>query len=382
MNRIVFLFLVLIYCPHVAAQLQPGYIPAKSPVTLVYKITDTEAGKLYRGKQKSVSEKVLHHCVDTLRGICDILPDGYPNGHYLLVTAQGNNLQFRLVSVIPFEHRMLNNQKDMALAVFDRKTGKVITDAQVKVGNKRLRFDRQTQSYRRTKTDKQGMLTIKAEGMTTYYTVNRKYNLNWWKRTKNGLWNAPVVKYVSRPVIFVTSIPMDTYRSIRYTRPVGSIYGIQKPFSDIFHSIDQGQPVGWIYGLTDLFERDIDSNYGFMIFSKPKYRPGDTIRFKAYVADSKGRPVNDSLEVTIRTDKNHRIGMLKPYRPGFYTMEFVPKPEYGMKLDRWYHLNLANNRVSQDAGFYYEDYELKSIQYHLRTDKEEYLSHEEVTVMY
>ncbi len=382
MNRVIFLFLVLIYCTGVAGQLHPGYIPAKSPITLVYQITDTEAGKLYRDKQKSLSEKILHHCVDTLRGICDVLPDSYLDGHYLLVTAQGNHLQFRLASIVPFEHRMLNNQKDMAMVVFDRKTGKPITDARVKVGNKHLRFDRQTQSYRRKKTDKQGVLAIEVEGMTTYYTVNRKYNLNWWKRTKSGLWNAPVVKYISRPVIFVASIPMDTYRSIRYTHPVGSIYGVQKPFSDIYRSISWGYPVGWIEGITNAFNRNDDDNndnHGFMVFSKPKYRPGDTIRFKAYVADRKGQPVKDSLSVFLHAEKSHKIGTINPYRPGFYTMDFVPKPQYGMKLDKRYRLYLTNGRTGQWGSFYYEDYELKSVQYHLRADKEEYLSHEEVT---
>jgi len=380
MNRIITLCVALFCCVHLSAQQQSGYIPAKSPITLVYKITDAEAGILYRGKQKSLNEKMLHHCVDTLRGIADTLSKGYPDGHYLLVNARANNLYFRLVSIVPFEHRMLNNQRDMALALFDRKTGQAITDARVKVGAKRLRFDAKTQSYRRTKTDKQGILSIEADGMTAYYTVSRAYNLNAWKRTKNALWNAPVVKYVSRPVIFVTNIPMDTYKSIRYRRPMGSIYGIKKPFSDVFESISWGEPEGWVKKMANMFNR-YDYNDGFMVFSKPKYRPGDTIRFKAYVAYGNGKPAKDPLDVFIQTDKRHKIGTIAPYRPGFYTMEFIPKSDYGMKLDKSYRLFFMNRRknIIQDGYFTYEDYELKSVEYHIRADKKEYLSHEEVT---
>ena len=376
-NRIITFCLTLLCCGNLVAQLPSGYIPTKSPITLVYKITDKEAGKLYRGKQKSLNEKMLHHCVDTLQGVADTLPKGYQNGHYLLVNAQGNHLHFYLNSVVPFNHQMLNNQRDMTLAVFDRTTGNPITDAKVKVDNKRLKFDTKTQSFRRKKTDKQGVLSIEAGGITAYYTVSRQYNLNTWKRINNGLWNAPAVKYLSRPVMFVARIPVDTYRSIQCNYPVGSIYRIQKPFADIFRSIADWEPEGWIENLVDKFDRYGEDN-GFMVFSKPKYRPDDTIRFKAYVADKKGRPVKDSLSVYIRTDNRHKIGTIAPYRPGFYTMEFVPKSQHNMKLDKEYRLYLTNGSGFQGGYFYYEDYELKSIEYHIRAEKEEYLLHEEV----
>ena len=362
MPRIITICFALFCCVHLAAQ--TGYIPAQSPVTLVYKIADAEAEKLYRGRQKSLNEKMLRHCVDSLRGIAQALPDGYPDGHYLLVNAQGNHLHFRLASIVPFEHRLLNNQRDMALVVFNRKTGQTVANARVKVGNKRLRFDEKTQSYRRTKTDKQGVLSIEADGMTAYFTITRQYNLNGWKRTKGALWNAPVVKYVSRPVIFVTNIPMDTYRSIRRGYPTGSIYGIR---------------YGWMNRLGNMFHPPKNNNNGFMVFGKPKYRPDDTIRFKAYVANKKGKPVKDSLDVYLWVDKERKIGTIAPYRPGFYTMEFVPKADYGMKLDRRYNLYIGKDKKRQDGYFYYEDYELKSVEYHIRADKEEYFSHEEVT---
>ena len=84
MYRIVTICIALFCCVFLTAQQHSGYIPAQSPITLVYKITDAEAEKLYCGKQKSLNEKMLHHCVDSLRGIADLLPDGYRNGHYLL----------------------------------------------------------------------------------------------------------------------------------------------------------------------------------------------------------------------------------------------------------------------------------------------------------
>ena len=357
----------------------PGHIPAESPITLVYKITDSEAGKLYRKQQKSVNEKMLRQCTDTLKGITETLPDNYPNGHYLLVNASGSSLNFRLLSITPFEHRMLNNQRDMSLVVFDRVTGEPVTDAKVKVGNNKLRFDKKTQSYRRAKTDKQGILSIEADSITAYYTISRKYNLNTWKRAKNGVWNVPVLKYVTRPVIFVTSIPLDTYRSIKYGYPVGSIRGIQKPFADIYRSISWGYPIGWIENIEEFFDNRFYDE-GFMVFSKPKYMPGDTVRFKAYVTNNMGKPVKDSLNVFIQTDKKHKIETIMPYRRGFYTMEFVPKPDYGMKLDRYYTITLEKKRkFIQNGRFYYEDYELKNVEYNIRTAKEEYFSHEEVT---
>ena len=362
----------MFYCASVAAQF--SYIPAKSPITLVYKITDAEAGKLYRSNHKSLNEKMIRNCVDTLQGVAQNLPEGYPDGHFLLISAQGNNLNFKLVSIVPFEHRLLNNQTDMTLSVFDRETGKAITNATVKVGNKRLKFDEKTQSYRRSKTDKQGILSIEANGITSFHTITRQYDTNLWRRTKSGLWNVPVVKYVSRPVIFVTSIPMDIYRSIDNGYPYGSIYRIQKPFSDIYNSIVWGNSINWFYR-----KGNKSYNTGFMVFSKPKYRPNDTIRFKAYVVEYNGKPVKDSMNVYIRSDKERKIATIAPYRPGFFTMDFVPKPEYGMKLDKNYELYLYNRKTRQGEYFYYEDYELlQNVEYNIRSEKEEYLSHEEI----
>ena len=372
-------FCFAIYCfAIVTAHAQySGKIPAQSPITLVYKITDKEAGKLYSGNNKSIKEKILPTCIDTLQGITEKLPNHYPNGHYLLVNAESNNLNFRLISVVSFEHRMLNNQRDMSLVLFDRETGQPISSAKVKVDNKKLKFDKQTQSYRRAKTDKQGILSIESEGITAYYTISRQYNLNSWKRTKYAVVSAPVVKYVTIPVVFVASIPFDTFKSLQYGYPVGSIRGIVKPFKDIYNSISWGYPQGWIENFVEMFDaKDYDN--GFIIFSKPKYQPSDTIRFKAYITKGKKKPMKDSLNIYIYSDKEHKIGTIAPYRAGFYTMDFVPKADWGMKLDKTYRLRLADKKTRQYGNFYYEDYELKSVEYHIRNEKEEYLSHEEV----
>jgi TonB-dependent SusC/RagA subfamily outer membrane receptor len=376
MNRIAAIFITLLFFLHASAQAESD-IPAQSPVTLVYKISGNEAGALYGNKRKQVGEEMLRHCVDTLRGIAATLPHSYPHGHYLLAGAQGNNVHFRLVSSAPFEHRMLNNQRDMAVAVFHRTTGETIAGAVVKVGGHRLPWDDATQSYRRRTTDRHGFMSIEAGGITAYGTVTRTYSTNLWKRIKGGLWNAPVVKYVSRPVIFTASIPADAYRSLIHLRPAGTVYTIQKPFADVYRSIRWGSLYGWLYRFNRFSGDKRDHSEGFMVFSKPKYRPDDTIRFKAYVTDKKGKPATDSLNVYLYTDKNNKAGTIAPYRPGFYTMEFVPKAGWGMKLDRQYEVRLTGGRSHWNGYFTYEDYELQSLTCMLRTDKAEYLRHEE-----
>ena len=52
MGRIISLFVMLFCWVYVAAQITPGYIPAQSPETLVYKVTDSEAGILYRSDKE------------------------------------------------------------------------------------------------------------------------------------------------------------------------------------------------------------------------------------------------------------------------------------------------------------------------------------------
>lgn len=142
-----------------------------------------------------------------------------------------------------------------------------------------------------------------------------------------------------------------------------------------------------------------DNNYsGFLVFNKPRYKPHDTVRFKAYIFNGKNKkPLNvPSLLVKLSrnydNDDDKLIGTVSSYRPGSYEYSFVLTDSLDLDLDENYHINLEDqartmakdkDRDDEDddgkkkhiiylaGSFRYEEYELKSIKFSMRSDTDE-----------
>lgn len=128
-----------------------------------------------------------------------------------------------------------------------------------------------------------------------------------------------------------------------------------------------------------------DNDRSFIVLSKPRYKPGETVRFKAYIAP-KSRPSKSEAEVHLTTsygNKDTLLMRLSPYRDGFYEGEFTLGEGLDLRLDRRYPISLRDSRGrwSQTAWFRYEDYLLDAVEFDAKPDRERYAKGEKVEIL-
>ncbi|MBK6963798.1 MAG: hypothetical protein IPH20_07565 [Bacteroidales bacterium] len=106
------------------------------------------------------------------------------------------------------------------------------------------------------------------------------------------------------------------------------------------------------------------------------YRPGDTLKFKSFVVDSKnGKPVDYEVKAFLQKrwarDKSKRIflGNLSPVKPGSFIYQLPLSDSIKIILDTDYEIQLCETGKKEvhlvSGEFRYSDYELKRVQYKL-----------------
>lgn len=258
-------------------------------------------------------------------------------GNYIIVNAVENHLQFRDYTVDDLNYKMVAGEKAM-LCLYDS-LGNILSDAVVKCGSKRLRFDPETQTYNTSKLKDEQMLEVNHRGVYHYIEIeDDKYN------------------YYSPNQNF--------FRKIKY-QPRRFWYSLKKYCHYIFHP--ESRP-------------EKNRYTGFVVFSKPKYKPGETVKIKAYLAEKNGKPNTKPIELHLFSYYTNNmdtilIRKLHSYRPGMYDYEFKLTDSLKLRLDQtyWLGLHTISGRNNDIAGtFRYEDYELKGFQLSMKTSKNEY----------
>ncbi|MFW5706455.1 MAG: carboxypeptidase-like regulatory domain-containing protein [Bacteroidota bacterium] len=333
-----------------------------SYLTHIYRISADEAREIIR-KDKEMS-RYLHSPVDSFP-TDSAYRHKLPPGHYVKTYAEANQQKFFITSVQDFEVVLLDNKQDLAVRVYSHE-GTVLSDALVRVGYKKLRWNEDLQAYRDKKSNRRGLLSVAWQGQTAYYELSRDKNNPAILRLGKGLMNETPLYYAWIPVRFVIGLPIDGYRSVRRRWPMGTIYQTKSFFTNI------GNRVVCIfddyYCQDKSFKFQQDHN-GYMVFNKPKYLPGDTVKFKAYLVNKRGKPVNDNVNVILEADRNRMsLGAISPSHPGSYSFEFVLYDSLPLVLDRSYNVLLEKERFKTyiSRRFYYEDYELSGISLNLR----------------
>ncbi|HYW95016.1 MAG TPA: hypothetical protein VE870_05470, partial [Bacteroidales bacterium] len=335
--------------------------------TYIFRLTPSEARHLYSGGTKKVDEGFFHTLVDSFqtdsayRGIL-------PEGHYLRVYARKNKVKFDVTTVQDFDVRILKNNTDLCIRVFDYR-GKNIPDAKVRVSWKHLRYDTKTKAYIDRKSGRHGLVRVTVNDFTGYYDLDREYRVTAFKRTTRKILYGAPLKYVWVPVEYVVMLPVDGVISLIHRYPRRRIYSMVNFFRNSWNAI------------ACLFSNYYcDYNYpgrntkGYMVFNKPKYMPGDTVRFKAYLMDRHNRPLDEEMYVLLfSANKIDTLTTLKPYREGGYDFSFFLHDSLRLRLDQRYLLKLEskNGRKSYRSFFRYEDYELSGISLELRMEKDE-----------
>lgn len=102
----------------------------------------------------------------------------------------------------------------------------------------------------------------------------------------------------------------------------------------------------------------------YAVTDKPKYRPNDTLRWKAVVLDRRGRWQDGEMELCLEqwySGKRKKIGTVEAEKKGVYCGAFMLTDSLELVANNNYNLVLRNDKGSVSARFGYEDYELKSL---------------------
>jgi hypothetical protein len=319
--------------------------------TAIYQLTPLEARELLENEDKALKNSYFHTVVDYFASD-SIYRKTLPPGHYLYVKTLADQLACELESINNLEMEILNNHRDLQLVFLDKK-GNEVRSLKPKVKNRTVAFDKTLNVYRIATTNKQGLVTVEHEGHVNFFSLRRQYNNTFLARTKRRIFYTFPLKQVLAPVRYV-------YRSTKSLIQWGHI-----------------DPPPVYYKVRDYFENDRTFD-GFMELNKPKYKPGDTVKLKAYVTNKKGKPQTKDLDVMLTSWSygrfNKKLTTLKPYRPGCYAFEFALADTLKLSLDQQYTVDLNDKHYNNypSARFHFEQYELKQNNFTLRSPETEF----------
>ena len=299
----------------------------------VYKLTEKDMRKLYL-KEKYLDESMLHTYVLRCNDQRDI-PE-LPRGNYILVRAVENNLEYSDYTVDNFYYRIVEDEKVM-LFLSDT-LGNTIDNAVAKQGLKRLKFDKNTKTYNTSRIGNEKIVEVNNNGVLHY------------------------IEFEKEPNYYRTGFFRTNWNKTKL-----AFYRIFAP---------QKAPIRNKYS-------------GFVVFSKPKYKPGETVKFKAYITGINGRAYKEKADVALVSNYPVRVDTtlvtLSPYRPGMYEWEFVLSDSLKLRLDNNYQIILKTKgeRTNDIFGnFYYEEYELGHVTFDAKTDRKRYIKRDTVRVRF
>ncbi|MBC5994457.1 carboxypeptidase-like regulatory domain-containing protein [Pontibacter cellulosilyticus] len=356
LKQLILPFLILFCGSLCFAQSKVETSKIRSHYNYVYKLTDTEAETVYKNGSEVVGPSYFHTLTDSFT-VAENYTKKLPQGHYLFMHSNGPDLVYTLTTYTSLAVKLLQIKPALAILVHDS-LGNIITDAEVRVNNKKASFDPATKTYRLKKTPKDGFLSVSRNNFTLYQNLEKKEE------------NTYVIRHsVVKRIIH--TVP------IRYT---------WRPFYDAFQSMRRFYPVGWVRSIFSIFddtyrETEKKEKYrGYMVFNKPMYQPGDTVKYKAFVVKRNGKPVKETarLELQKYGSKSIKLGEVKPYRAGAYEGYFVLHDSLKLELDRQYFFYLYEQGSKREqyilGRFSYEDYELKENEYTLDLKHKEHQS--------
>lgn len=338
--------------------------------THVYRLNPDEAKALVQGQQVLVDSIHLHTLVSAFLTDDPVRPALTP-GYYVYAHTNQNQLVTRMEMVPHFRVELLNNERDLKIQVYDL-GDQLITDAEVKVGRIRLKYDPESQSYCKRKAHLEGNMEITFDGFTQYYSVSQEFKGG---RFVKALKNAPLLLpfrlawYTARFAFFV---PVDAMLSLARLRPMGTIYTLTKPFRDVYRSIAY-QPTGWVKWTGEhlIPRRNPYLGRSQIVLSKPKYLPNDTLRLRFYAENKRERPINRGFTARLNTGKEVKQWPLEQSKKGIYLFKLALGDSLGLKLDRTYNIELYSPRWKRvgSVSFVYADYELLNPVYKMEVDK-------------
>ncbi len=365
------LFLFFFFVSFLSAQntesTQNSYLPTSSTTSdyaLIYKIKDSK--KLFQTtevlellKQNKTASNSFMTLVDSVKIPFGYYRSDFPKnldyGYYLTVWANEGVLKTELETVAPLNIVLQSNAKKAWLIVYDS-LGHELPNLEIKFNTKLLSYDQKLKKYDLPKRKETANVEINYAGQTWYLFANKKsFNDNY----KPSILKKMVYRF---PIKYFWIVPYNetkkVVKKIQYGDPED--LGIIRFFVRIFTKNEE-ENTGRIR-----FDGQHKYGNGYFVTDKLKYRPLDTLRFKTYLVNKKGKPIsNNEIDIFITKDGKDYIKLhsIETYRKGGFESQFVLTDSLKLKLDNFVGIVLKDKdgKVIIAQGIDYQDYSLPTI---------------------
>lgn len=276
-----------------------------------------------------------------------------PPGNYVIIAVEENELVAKYycksnVRIIP-----VNDQSILQFELRDS-IGNMGVQANVWIKGRKLLYNQVAKTYiSHTRHADGATIKVAAGGDTSFFELSAL------ERIVKSRWSQWWTNFYYRKPVYIISTPVRVVKKIITTRPS---YWFRK----------------------NAYYRKAEN--GYVIFNQPKYKPGDTLRLKAYIVNKKGKPLKKALTLSLfyynhGQNFNKVLTKLLPVSPGAYVYDFVLGDS--LHADQNYALYFKNNKEEtvMSGHFKIEDYLLDEVAtYTLRSEKEEY--HQKDTIIF
>ena len=337
MRSLLPVFFLLLYSSAWAQEpvsIQSGY-------ELRYKLSINEASHLlkkgfYEYSDYAFQERQPYDTVWANKEINEV-----PLGHYLLIGTNEQRLVMRLQLVQEYALHQIDRKHMLEFAI--ERQGSMTSDVRVKLNRRRVRYNQQTQSYRVKQPGKRALVIVEGPGSTALFYLNDDYS-----------WQSGFERAGKKIIHFA---------------PIQVLW---KPWYDGVRSIVNGYATGYIAGIARLFDgygseqRIRRRARGYLVLNQPKYKPGDTIRYKAKLLTRKGRPYDRNISFQLGTyyGSGTKHDLPVAVKRGEFYGELVLHDSLNLAIDRSYQLKVIRRGAAvMTKDFRLEDYQLKSEQY-------------------
>lgn len=319
-----------------------------SDYALVYKLSLEEAKTILNSGSISFTKSDLFNRLpyDTLHSSED---KDYmnQNGFYLKVEAIEQQLKTSLNLVQNLEIKRIPDRKHLRFIILGS-DGREVIPEEVSIEGKSIRYNESIRAFRTRPQRGRSTVVIKHKGEEAVFPVFKGFK--------------PFFHRFGNKVL--------------YSFPVKLVY---KPGRDIYQSVAYGEPIGIVRRAGSLFFRDLryERAYGYLLLNKPKYKPGDTLRYKLKLARENGRPYSKKVDLIISGIGQNKFRRSLRLKKGQAEGEIVLHDSLNLRLDGYQRLAVMKHGDQLiSTSFDYEDYSLKSESYKLNLDKKRHSSFE------
>ncbi|MDX1903039.1 MAG: alpha-2-macroglobulin family protein [Thermonemataceae bacterium] len=365
--------------------------PEKSDFSYIYKLSPKQIENLYLHNWKNIDSSYFSTLIDSFPSSTIYPKEKLASGSYLFTSINKNKLHCLLEVITPIQAHIIDNNRDLQIALTDSK-GAIIEDAKVWLNNKKITFNKALHAYIRNRSNKKGILKIDYQGNITIFNLDVTFRNEYdWEVKIHRTFG----DWLAKPFRDIKKYKKNKNRL--YNSPLW-IWRLK--------AITNKQKRKEVRRFVKTKKEENKSWQGYFVFSKPKYRPKDTLKCKVYFLDYRGKELNEELRVYLEgyfRDDYKKILLkkdLKPIKSGVYLFDFPLKDSLKMGADKYYQLsfqskNYKNSNEEEDDDdyyereydrnaegikkilFQYEDYSLQKVNYGLSIEKIEHFKDEQ-----